>query len=496
MKRFPISCPPWVLHFLVSLGSGLFMVGSQSLWIDEGQTLLLTRQSSFSDWMTALLANQKSEAQMPLSMFVAWIAGKVLGESEWQIRSLNALWVALAGTAVGRLGQVLRLPSLLPLFLVQPFLWYYANEARPYALLICISAWLVAVWGSVHQEGALSPARLWAVCGLTVAGLACSLLFSFAIVGFTFAFAATVVTRRIVLTRRHLLPPAGALLAVATLMAYYLWTLKRGATGAKLWGVGLSNMAFAFYELLGFGGLGPPRHELREMAHGSGGIEALTLLGGYLVGLALLALSYLALVRSAWKLRKDSMTLIAMGTVVLSTGAMFAASAVVGFPFWGRHLAFSLPITVLLISKAAAAMERILLRRLLTVSLSFLLLASSLCQRFVPRYGKDDYRSASRMATAALRSGKTVWWAADHVTAQYYGLGGPAVQTNSGRLIWFNVENERDTRNKPVPDLIFLSKPEIHDPENNVVSYINEYDYHLEAQLIAFRIYTRSARQD
>jgi hypothetical protein len=153
MKRFPASCPAWVLYFLVSLGSGLFMVGSDSLWIDEGQILPLTRQSSFSDWMAALLANQKSEAQMPLSMFVAWVAGKVLGESEWQIRSLNALWVALAGTAVGRLGQVLRLPILLPLFLVQPFLWYYANEARPYALLICISAWLVAVWGSVHQEG-------------------------------------------------------------------------------------------------------------------------------------------------------------------------------------------------------------------------------------------------------------------------------------------------------------------------------------------------------
>jgi hypothetical protein len=285
------------------------------------------------------------------------------------------------------------------------------------------------------------------------------------------------------------------LLAVATLMAYSLWTLKRGATVAKLWGVGLSNIAFAFYELLGFGGLGPPRHELREMARGSGGIEAL-MQGRYLIGLALLALSYLALVRPAWKLRQDSMTLIATGTVVFSTGAMFAASAVVGFPFWGRHLAFNLPILALLISKAAAAMERILLRRLLTISLSFLLLASSLCQRFVPRYGKDDYRSASRMAAAALRSGKTVWWVADHVTAEYYGLGAPADQSSLGRLIWFNVENERDTGNKPVPDLIFLSKPDVHDPGNNVVSYINEHGYQATAELIAFRIYTRSARQD
>jgi hypothetical protein len=496
MKRFPIGYPPWVLHFLVSLGGGLLMVSSDSLWIDEGQTLLFTRQPSLSDWVAALFANGKSEAQMPLGMFVAWVAGKVMGESEWQMRSLNALWVALAGTAMGRLGQTLRVPSLLPFFLVQPFLWYYANEARPYALLICIGAWLVAVWGSVHQDGTLSPARLWAICALAVAGLACSLLFSFALVGFTFAFAATVVTRRIVLTRRHLLPAAGALLAGAALMGYYLWTLKRGATGAKLWGVGLSNIAFAFYELLGFGGLGPPRHELREMARGSSGTGALMLHSRYLIGLALLALSYFALVRTAWKIRQDSVCLIAAGTAALSTGAIFAASAFVGFPFWGRHLAFNLPILALLISKAAAAVEPILLRRLLTVSLLFLLLASSLCQRFVPRYGKDDYRSASRMAAAALHSGKTVWWVADHVTAQYYGLGPPADQNSPGRLVWFNVENERDTRNKPVPDLILLSKPDVHDSGLNVLAYINEHGYQPTAQLIAFRIYTRGARQD
>jgi hypothetical protein len=98
------------------------------------------------------------------------------------------------------------------------------------------------------------------------------------------------------------------------------------------------------------------------------------------------------------------------------------------------------------------------------------------------------------MAAAALRSGKTVWWVADHVTAQYYGLEVP--KANPDQLIWFNDENERDTRNKPVPDLIFLSKPEIHDPEKNVLSYINEHGYRLTGQLIAFRIYTRSASQD
>ena len=496
MRRFPITCAGWVLYFLISLAAGLLMVSSQSLWIDEGGTWLFARQSSLSDWTATLLSHRNSEAQMPFGMFAAWLGARLIGESEWQLRSLNALWIALAGTAIGRLGQTLRLPSLLPLFLVHPFVWYYANEARPYALIICVSAWLLALWGFVHHDRMLSPARLWAICVFAIIGLGSSLLFSFALVGFAFAFGATMVVRKIDLDRRHVLPAATAVLAMAALMIYYAWTITRGAGGAKLWSVGLSNVAFAFYELLGFGGLGPARYELREMARGSGGIGALMLQGRYIIGLAILAASYLALIRPMWKLRRDSLYLIDAGAIVLSTGALFAASAVVGFPFWGRHLAFSLPLVVLVIAKAAASIDAAFLRRLLMFSLVASLLGSSLCQRFLPRYGKDDYRSASQMAADALRSGKNVWWVANDVTAQYYGLRPLDNGTDSGRLTWFNVENEIEAKNKPAPDLIFLSKPDIYDSRKNARSYIKEHGYQPVAEFTAFRVYARSGSQN
>ena len=47
------------------------------------------------------------------------------------------------------------------------------------------------------------------------------------------------------------------------LAAYYLYTLLIGAKGMIV-KPGLPNLAFATYELLGFGGLGPPRNVLRE----------------------------------------------------------------------------------------------------------------------------------------------------------------------------------------------------------------------------------------
>src|SRR5205814_16012 len=41
------------------------------------------------------------------------------------------------------IGRQLKLPWLLLVFLVHPFVWYCTNEARPYALQICAGAWLL-----------------------------------------------------------------------------------------------------------------------------------------------------------------------------------------------------------------------------------------------------------------------------------------------------------------------------------------------------------------
>ena len=496
MSRLPTLRPDWLGYFLLSLAAGALMVSRQSFWIDEGETWIFARQPTVKDWLATLLANKAGEAHTPLGMFSPWVGGRVFGQAEWQLRALNALWVAIGGVAVGRLSGMLRRRELLPLFLAHPFLWSYANEARAYTLIICLSAWLLFLWVSIHETGALSTGRVWAIGLVATIGMASSLLFGFALMGFALALGATMLVRKIPLERRHLIPMAVTGVAMLPLIAYYLWTLSRGASAAKLWKVGTSNLAFAIYELLGFGGLGPPRHELRELAKSTSGLSGLLYNPRYLIGIAVLAGVYVALLRPFWKLRRDSLGMIATGAVVLSSGMMFMASMMAGFPFWGRHLAYLLPLVLLLIVRVASQIADESCRRCLIFLLVLVLLVSSLGQRFLPNYGKDDYRSASRMAAAALHSGKTVWWVAHRVTAQYYGLGPPADQSSPGRLIWFNVENERDTRNKPVPDLIFLSKPDIHDPEQNVLSYINEHGYHPTAQFIAFRIYTRRARED
>ena len=134
----------WVC-FIISAAAGLMMVTSESLWIDEGQTLRFASQPSFPDLLTTLLHSIKSEAQMPLGMLASWAGAKVLGVGEWQLRAVNLLWLGLAGMATGMSGRLLKLPALLLIFLIHPFLWFYVNEARPYAMQICAASWLVYV---------------------------------------------------------------------------------------------------------------------------------------------------------------------------------------------------------------------------------------------------------------------------------------------------------------------------------------------------------------
>src|SRR2546426_1405092 len=147
-----------LIYFALSVLAGLAAITSESLWIDEGQTLHFAKQPTFQAWFETIRHNTKSEAQMPLGMLAAWAGGKILGLGEWQFRAANLLWVGLAGTAMGLIGRLLKQPALLFVFLIHPFLWFYANEARPYAMQICASAWLLYVLVRVQVNGALSAA--------------------------------------------------------------------------------------------------------------------------------------------------------------------------------------------------------------------------------------------------------------------------------------------------------------------------------------------------
>lgn len=485
-----------LLYAALSLAAAALMISNASIWIDEGQTLHFAWQPTFSAWWETLRTNVKSEAQMPLGMFLAWVGVQTIGDGEWQLRAMNFLWVALAGLAMGLIGRQTQNRFVLALLLLHPFLWYYANEARPYALQIAAGAWLLFLLLRWQKSSEIHPSEACLFLAAAVIGYGSSLLFAFPLFGF---FVTLVLLWRRQQPRLHffnrtaVVPFVLALVLLAALTIYFLETLQRGASGAKIWNVQAGNLVFALYEMLGFSGFGPPRHELRDLARSPGLLLPSHLQPRLLLGVGGLSLILAALVGRLWQRRHDPLIRLAAAFVVITTGALLAGATVMRFPFWGRHLSALLPAFVLLLAQAAAPAPGLTGWRLYALP-AWLLLAltlSSLVIRFDGRYGKDDYRAASQLALRALATGHTIWWSADdEECAQYYQLRA-AKASHGERLAFARKPDAAELTALPRPDVIFLSKPDFHDVHGTVSGYITTHGYQTIKRLPAFVIWVR-----
>jgi mannosyltransferase len=118
----------------------------QSFWLDELVTVSLVKQS-FSDMVHAI---PQSEATPYLYYVVAWPWTRLFGSGEIGIRSLSALAgtatvIAAYGAGASLLSRRVGLLAA-ALVTVNPFLVWYSQEARAYAvvtLLVAIGLWLV-----------------------------------------------------------------------------------------------------------------------------------------------------------------------------------------------------------------------------------------------------------------------------------------------------------------------------------------------------------------
>jgi hypothetical protein len=473
------------------------MPSTDSVWTDEAQTYHYAKQPTFQAWRTELVSARESETLMPVGMFVPWVAAKVLGTSEWSMRAVNILWAILALIPLILISRQLSLPWLPILFLVQPFLWFYANEARPYTLQIAEGSWLLLSLLRCLDRGDRGSRWTW---GFVVSGV---LLCATSLLGVIPFFAALVVGIA-VLVKRGIRPSRAAwiplVLGVPPLLLlgrYYLSALHRGAGASKVWPVSVSNVAFAFYELLGFTGLGPGRVALRGAAADGHGGGVMANLAPYLPGMIALFILYCVIsVGYFLYLRNREQRLyllVPSGVVFLSVVGLAILAAAAHFPFWGRHLAPMLPAIVLI---AAISLSSIGLRRLaitsLAATLCLLLFASSLQLRYADRHAKDDYRDATNRAAEALSTGKRVWWFADVWASRYYGLDVTIVNPQASGLPIRPDDFSGKYQQLPPPDLIVLSKPDIYDKDSSLRGFIQRAGYHQTGEAQAFQFFEKS----
>ena len=421
--RFP------VLVLIAALLAAPLMITGESLWTDEACTALFALQPDLDSWWSYLVRNTASDCQMPLSMFLAWVTGQVIGSGEWQLRVINALWAAISLGGMWRAGILLRLPLLPVALAIQPYFWSYTNEARPYALQLACGAWLlVAVLELLSEQGAR---RQWAVTFAVASVVLCyaTLLAPIALVACLVGVAVRFGQSLKAVGYKDLLPLAAGGAAVLPAAFYYADTLARGARGSALWAVDFKASAFVIYEMVGLAGLGPPVDDLRGMAK-SLSITAMVAAHPWpfvLASLAALGLGVIVFI--GWRgisAGSERHVLLALGLpVVVGMVLFFGVSYALKKPFWARHLAPLFPFFVAFVAVAARSALRGTNRKVsLVIGLlvSGLLAASSLNLRFNPGYRNEDYRTAAFQARSALDRGERVWWYGSLLCAEYYGL--------------------------------------------------------------------------
>lgn len=423
MKSLPIAFL-MISAFLIPL-----MITNESIWLDEAVTASFAMQPDFASWRLRLHEEIGPDCQMPLSLLLGWVFGKMWGIAEWQLRAVNVLWALLALVGVWKAGRGLRVAALPLVLAMQPFFWLYTNEARPYSLQIALGAWLL--FGTVQFVQVRGAGVAWAV---SFGGAAVVLAYTTILAPVTIAVCAlslgvVAVRKRWKIERRAWVIMGVAVVAMLPAAWYYYQTLLGTGKGSQLWEADAKSLAYVIYEMAGLTGLGPPVQSLREMAPSFRGAALFTHLAPQLtLGLVcILALTLVLFLGLKEKAAEEEQTALMAVTfpVLVGIATFFLVSVLTHKVFWARHLAPLFPFYVAFVTVAAYRAMRGRHRRVGAASilvLAALLVTSSLAIRFGSAHCKEDYRIASAVAKAALLEGKTVWWVANPLNGTYYGV--------------------------------------------------------------------------
>ena len=480
-----------LLPLVLAVVVGALAVTSQSFWMDESSTGLTAFQPTPGTWWRSLLLNGGSNSQMPFYMFYVWFWEKIFDPTEWMLRAANIPWLVLGFLAVPR-----RQGLFLFTLAASPFLWYYLNEFRPYIMQVSSSLLMLgAVWRLAEMpESNRAHEKIWVGCfGLGAILLAGSSLLGVIWMAAGGAAAAAVLGWRRswqVLCRNWIVPVVmGPLLLV--LAAYYLWSLKHGAR-AVLGFTNVSNVLFVFYELTGFSGFGPGRLDIR-----SGGLAVFRpflvplLLYAAVLGCVLFAGCKCVLQKTPRRVWLGVAAALGAAVVLL-----VAVGVVMHFRVLGRHFAPLAPCLLLLVAFGLRHLEeRGGWRRFLVVAFLLSSLVSALSLRFCERHTKDDNRAAAALASGASRQGKVVWWCADGSSALFYNvplaLARPDAVFAPGQVWWVNDAPEAWVTNAVLPDLVLLSKPDIHDAHGFNRALLERNHYQVTNTFQAFTVWQK-----
>ena len=247
----------------------------QSLWLDEGSTVWFASHRSIASFFSALigLPGAPGDAQLIFYLLYMWGWIKLFGRSELALRAANIPFAMLfMGTMSWASRRLLKQPNLWVLFCLSPFFWFYLNEARPYVMLLAFSTVasvaLLAYLISPNKYKVFAP---WYCLIALLFAWGTHIMAAFVFPSVLVLAAATVAGEPSVrdnFFRDWYRPTLFCSPAFVALGTFYIWASTYFVGVNNLYGKpALLSLVYVLYEFTGFGGLGPPRNEIRENPH-------------------------------------------------------------------------------------------------------------------------------------------------------------------------------------------------------------------------------------
>jgi len=491
----------------ISVVISIVSVTNQSLWIDEAATAWLASHPTFHELIDTQIYTLGGEPHKLFHIWYVWGWAKLFGISELSLRFSNFPFIFIFLLTIQRGTKVLfNNRWLWILAALNPFVWFYMNEARPYMGVMAFSSlavisFLIYVVNPNYKRKLmpwLSLLGLFLATGMIM--LSAFIIPSF-IIALICAYKSDWDKWKIFL-KDWIWPSLIFSPFFLALAGWFIWViLYQGAPG-QIETTSFLNSLFGLYEFLGFLGLGPPRSLLRSAP------SMYTIFqSGYIVTFVI-GITFCIIVSIIFMIniqKKGLASNIYLMMIMFLAGMTFFhfVAYFLHFRYWGRHMAQFFPIFIFIITGILANFSyryrEINLTHFAVYTLMAVWLLSSVRLVFFNDYAKDDYRSAVSYVTSAVRHGGTIIWAADTVGASYYGLScinDPLPKTfwptqfkavRAGN--WDKAQISYVLTNNPLPIAVAISKSDLFDSNHTIENELKNRNAQLIASPNTFRIY-------
>lgn len=470
----------WALALITCI----LMIPGRSFWMDEAFMTPSALQPTLRDWWTHLQFDSMSESLKPLYLLICWVTAQTIGTTEWEFRSVNIAWTMIAAIFLR-----LSMPTYWGLgvavaFLLHPYVWHQASEARPYSMQLACGAAIAWAIVKFSTNGHFKASEAWILAFALMGVYGSSLLGVFAVFAFAVVLTLAILRKKFKITACIFYPIICTVIFCIILSLHYLRGLSRGQGGAVLWTVGPMNVVAVAYEFLGFAGLGPPREELRTMARQ--GFEAMVTWKFELAMLLLAIIVIFATIAVGFNQKKNpagnTSAIAYLFLFALLACALTSLSAFIkGWPFWGRHLAFAFPalfICCALWLKNSRCHSLLPYCFLLIIGLWTF---SSMRLRCVSSYLPEDNRTAANLTRTILTAEGSAWWAASPQAAFYYinsssSILGEKIESGKFRVVLSGEDLEK-CKHESLPDIVVLGRQDTWDSSGLIKEFITKSGY-------------------